>query len=185
MQTILTIGLDAFVTLLLGATIFFCAQLNKRIRILQDSKSELAELIRQFDESTHAATYSIQEIHKASKKLNENMQARLDKANYLADDLAFMIEKANKMADRMEGNINSPKAPPREAPRGRAAEEEVPEIPTRRAADAPRTRQEVEPRLERRAAPVEAVEPEAPQRRLGARVRSRSEQELFDAMKQR
>ncbi len=98
-------GMDLSVALMLGLTIYYCIKLNKRIQILQDSKSELALLIKQFDESTQQATSSITEIQKASKKINENIQAKLDKANYIADDLAFMIERGNKTADKMEGRI--------------------------------------------------------------------------------
>ncbi len=106
-ELVLSLIMDASVAVLLSVTIFFCARLNKRVQVLQDSKSELAQLIYQFDESTKQATVSIQEIHKASKKINENMQLKLDKANYLADDLAFMIERANKTADRIEQQLNS------------------------------------------------------------------------------
>jgi uncharacterized protein YoxC len=104
---IVTLALDVLVALLLGLTIIFCVKLNRRIRVLQDSKSELAELIRQFDESTNNATESIQEIHRASKRINENIQSKLDKANYLANDLEFMIDRANKVADKMDGQISN------------------------------------------------------------------------------
>jgi Mg2+ and Co2+ transporter CorA len=106
-ELILSLLLDGTVALLLAVTIFYCIKLNRRVQLLQDSKSELAHLIQQFDESTKQATVSIHEIHKASKKINENIQMKLDKANYLADDLAFMIERANKTADRIEQQISS------------------------------------------------------------------------------
>ena len=104
---VLKLLLDGLVALLLFLTIIYCRKLNKRIRILQDSKSELASLIEQFDESTERATHSIAEIHEASRRIAENMQHKLDKANFLADDLSFMIEKGSKLADRMEGKIGN------------------------------------------------------------------------------
>jgi Domain of unknown function (DUF6468) len=105
-EILLKIILDVMVALLLAATIFYCRKLNFRIKLLQDSKSELGVLIRQFDEATQMAVASIQEIHRASRKIGENIQGKLDKANYLANDLEFMIERANKTADKIAKNIS-------------------------------------------------------------------------------
>jgi Domain of unknown function (DUF6468) len=106
-ELIIMLVLDSFVALLLAATIYYCTKLNNRVKQLQDSKSELAMLIQQFDESTRLATVSITEIQRASKKINENIEAKLQKANYLADDLSFMIERANKSADRIEQQLGN------------------------------------------------------------------------------
>lgn len=202
--TVISVLLNAFVALLLGVTIFYCLKLNKRIRILQDSKSELAQLIEKFDMSTQQATYSIQEIHKASKKINENIQVKLDKANYLADDLAFMIEKANKMADRMEGGISASRPggarsqtaaemrqrPVREEP-ARGEDDEGPSLADKLAA-----RNNAKKPAEGKAAGGKTLDGMMERlselqgkggtqggRKVSARPRSRSEQELMEALK--
>jgi hypothetical protein len=105
-EILLKIILDVMVASLLAATIFYCRKLNYRIKLLQDSKSELGQLIKQFDEATQTAIASIQEIHRASRKIGENIQGKLDKANYLANDLEFMIERANKTADKIAKQIS-------------------------------------------------------------------------------
>lgn len=102
---LLKLLLEVSVAVMLSITIYYCIKLNKRIQILQDSKSELAQLIMKFDESTQQATQSIVEIQRASKKINDNIQEKLNKANFIADDLAFMIERGNKTANVMEGQI--------------------------------------------------------------------------------
>lgn len=104
-EIIIKMLLDITVAALLCATIFYCKKLNIRIKLLQDSKSELAQLIKQFDASTKAAVDNIQDIHKASRKISDNIQAKLDKANYLANDLEFMIERADKTANKIERTI--------------------------------------------------------------------------------
>lgn len=90
---------------LLMATIGYCRVLNKRIKILQDGKSELANLLQYFDESTTRASESIVALQASSKKIGENMQVRIDKVNYLMDDLAFMIEKGNRLVDQLDANF--------------------------------------------------------------------------------
>lgn len=199
-ETVISLTLNLFVALLLGVTIFYCLKLNKRIRVLQDSKSELAQLIEKFDMSTQQATYSIQEIHKASKKINENIQTKLDKANYLADDLAFMIEKANKMADRMEGTITSSRGPVRQ----QAAAEATRRAPREEIRDDDAEGPSLADKLAARASMKKPAEGKAGGKTLdgmmerlselqgkggaggkkvSARPRSRSEQELMEALK--
>ncbi len=211
--------LDAVVAGLLGITIIYCWKLNKRIRILQDSKSELAQLIEKFDESTQQATRSINEIHTVSKKINESIKARVEKANYIADDLAFMIEKGNKLASRMEHDISDtrkkvsgPAKPEsraearpgrvtatRRRPEGRdeliaegnspgAAEEE--DTRRTRARPSAETKDKragaLEGMLEKiSAGKTEKKEGAATGRkvRAGVRLRSKTEQELYDALK--
>ena len=200
-QLVLNVMMDGLMALLLVVTIFYCWKLNKRIRILQDSKSELSNIIRQFDESTQKATRSIGEIHEATSRIAENMQHKIDKANYLADDLQFMIEKGNKIADRMEGGISAGRK------RGSSSSrEQVDEAPKRRSApkkertthmvdDAESKPDEVDSaksslesvlkrmsgRNKEESAP--AAPAGAKRKRPSARLRSKAEQELFDALK--
>jgi uncharacterized protein YoxC len=102
MDTVLSLMLDITMAVLLIATIVYCRRLNRRIQVLQDSRSELAQIIREFDESTERATKSIAEIHEATQRLSDNMQHKIDKANYLVDDLQTMIEKGNRIAGAVE-----------------------------------------------------------------------------------
>lgn len=102
---ILNLLLNFLIVGLLMATISYCWVLNRRIKILQDSKSELAHLLKYFDESTTRASESIVALQTASKKIGENIQMRIDKVNYLMDDLAFMIEKGNSVANKLDANF--------------------------------------------------------------------------------
>jgi hypothetical protein len=97
--------LNMLVVALLMATITYCWILNRRIKILQDSKSELSSLLQYFDESTTRASESIIALQSASKKIGDNIQTRIDKANYLMDDLVFMIEKGSKLANQLEASF--------------------------------------------------------------------------------
>lgn len=132
---------DIVVLLFLGVTIYVCFKLNKRIEALQDGRSELAEIVHEFDETTRRATESIAELHAATQRISENMQHRIDKANFLADDLQMLIERGNKMITKLEphageGRSTSGRAPspkpqsqPASEPRMRSrAEEELAQL---------------------------------------------------------
>ncbi|MDX1974885.1 MAG: DUF6468 domain-containing protein [Rickettsiales bacterium] len=101
---------------LLMVTISYCWMLNRRIKVLQDSKSELAQLLRYFDESTQRASDSIVSLQNTSKKIGDNIQGRLEKANDMLDDLAFMIEKGNKVANQIEAGLAVQRARTRATP---------------------------------------------------------------------
>lgn len=102
---IANLALNVLMVALLVATIAYCWLLNRRIQMLQDSKGELANLMRHFDESTQRASDSIMALQNASKKIGETMQSRIDKANFMLDDLSFMIEKGNKLANQLEASL--------------------------------------------------------------------------------
>lgn len=166
MGQVLSVLLDFLMAGLLLATIIYCLKLNRRIKVLQDSKSELARIIREFDDSTKRATQSINEIHAATMRISENMQHKIDKANYLADDLEMMIEKGNKLTGKVD-------AGPLRPVRSQA------EIPPAAASAPKRTLADIMPARAPEAAA--ATEPSEASRRP-LRMRSRAEQDLMNLM---
>ncbi len=195
--------MNILIIVLLAVTIGYCWVLNRRIRILQDSKSELAQLLKHFDESTQRASESIIALQTASKKIGENIQFRIEKANYLLDDMAFMIERGNKLASQLEANFAVSRARARVAEGEAAAEAEAPEesAPAEKPVNPPPLAKTVSNR-EKMAASLEAVlervvgrnrtllggeeelpVPPFPRERQPTRARSKAEQELLDMIK--
>lgn len=105
------LGINVVVVGLLVTTISYCWVLNKRIRILQDSRSDMAEMLKHFDESTRRAEGSIAQLQGASRKIAETIENRLEKANLMADDLTFLMERASRLADRLENATTSKPKP--------------------------------------------------------------------------
>lgn len=161
---VLSVIMNGLMACLLLATIIYCLRLNSRIRVLQDSKSELASIIREFDESTQRATNNINEIHAATMRISENMQHKIDKANYLANDLDVLIERGNKMTGKVDASPARTSTPMRA--------ESAMSAPARSMAD-------IMPARSTEAATQ--AEPEAGGRRP-LRTRSRAEQELMNLM---
>ncbi len=75
--------------------------------MLQDGRSEFANVLSQFDTATKRAMTSVTELQTVSKKIADALQLKIDKANFLADDLAFLIEKSNKLITQLE-QLNLP-----------------------------------------------------------------------------
>ncbi len=154
---VLSVFMDAMMAGLLLATIVYCLKLNRRIKVLQDSKSELARIIREFDASTTRATQNINDIHAATTRISENIQMKIDKANYLANDLEMMIERGNKMMGKPDAS------PIRQAP-----------PPSRPVADMTPARSPQPPASETASTEAAARRP--------LRSRSRAEQELLSLL---
>jgi hypothetical protein len=101
-QTFLALLFNCILASLLVATISYCSKLSKRIKILQDGRKEFGAMLMQFDDATSKAVMSVNELQTVSKKMTDALQLKIDKANFLADDLAFLIEKSNKVILQLE-----------------------------------------------------------------------------------
>ncbi len=161
---VLSLFVNIFMAGLLSATLWYCWRLNNRIKLLQDSRSELAKIIREFDASTQRATQSIADIHAATARLSDNIQHKIDKANYLATDLELMIERGNKIIGGNRSGEIPPRAP-REMPRSTPVESSP--VPSRAALE------------KAHGVDIKESTGEPPRRRL----RSRAEQDVVSLLK--
>jgi len=174
---------------LLMATISYCWVLNRRIKILQDSKSELANLLRHFDEATDRASESIIALQSASKKISENIQVRIDKVNYLMEDLSFMIEKGNRLADKLDANFAVTRARSRitpEEPKMEETAEEAEETHIKPIPVLEKTKQKEKPSMSLEAVlekVVGKVKSQQAKPTANKNSRSKAEQELLDMIR--
>lgn len=104
-----TLILDVVLIAFLAVTIGYAVVLNRKLTALRRNKSELQQLAATFTQATLKAEDSIDRIGTGTEALQE----RVNKAQGLRDDLAFLIDRANSAADRLEGAIRTarPKAP--------------------------------------------------------------------------
>lgn len=108
--------LDLFVVSLLVPTIIFAVILNNRLAVLRKNKEELARLIAAFNEATMRAESGIPKLRKASEDAGKAIQEKMDRAQMLRDDLAFMVERAETMAGRLEEAIRQGRSEARAMP---------------------------------------------------------------------
>lgn len=94
--------LDVMVAVLLAVTIVYAWVLNQRLSQLRRNRDDLAKVVSSFNEATARAEAGIPKLRKAAEETGLALQERVEKAQSLRDDLAFMIERADAMADRLE-----------------------------------------------------------------------------------
>lgn len=115
--------LDLMLTALLGVTIVYAMVLNRRLRRLREGESEMRSLIEGFNSATEQAQRNLAQMSAMAKdaargpanpnwaSVQERLNQDIDKAQSLRDDLAYMLERAEHMADRMEGAAASARTP--------------------------------------------------------------------------
>ncbi|MCH7937622.1 MAG: hypothetical protein IH994_11115 [Proteobacteria bacterium] len=94
---------DLFVAVLLVVTIGYAIVLNKRLGKLRGDKVELEKLATTFGESTIRAEDSIEKLRNTADML----QGRMEKAEALRDDLAFLIDRGGQAADKLEDLVRA------------------------------------------------------------------------------
>ncbi|HVI49894.1 MAG TPA: DUF6468 domain-containing protein [Candidatus Sulfotelmatobacter sp.] len=117
--------LDVIVAILLAATIAYAWILNRRLGDLRRNRDEMARLVNAFNDATARAEAGIPKLRRAADEAGATLQERVEKAQTLRDDLAFMIERAEAMANRLEGTVRQArdvKIPPSAPAPGPAAQ---------------------------------------------------------------
>jgi hypothetical protein len=99
--------LDIVVILLLIPTIIYAITLNRRLTALRKSRDELSKVVNSFNEATMRAEAGIPKLKKATTEANGLLKDRVEKAQTLRDDLAFMIERAEELASRLESGVRA------------------------------------------------------------------------------
>lgn len=97
--------LDVVIACLLAVTSVYCWRLNGKIGAFKSAKQEMDQIIRAFDSSIRQAHDSISILKAASTDKNIQVIRDLEKIRYLANDLAFLVEKGEKVASSLESSI--------------------------------------------------------------------------------
>lgn len=117
----LSLILDIAIIVLLVPTIVYAMLLNSRLADLRRNRDELTRLIASFNEATQRAESGIPRLRKAADEAGRSLQDRVEKAQILRDDLAFMVDRAESMAGRLDSRARDPRpaaGEPRAEPRG-------------------------------------------------------------------
>lgn len=136
--------LEALLAVLLVATIGYAAMLDKRLRTLRQSRDEMQALIASFTAATAHAQAGLISLRETSQSAGESLQSDIERAKSLRDDLSFLLDRGNSLADRLEGGIGAARVAvksqvPRAKPEPIRAEEEHEEPkPVVRLAETPK-----------------------------------------------
>jgi hypothetical protein len=184
----LTMMVEILVAVLLLITLGISLVLNRRLGNLRANQDEMRRLIGDFDKALAKARHGMTELKSASASADTAHEERMKQARTLRDELGFMIETADRLADRLAGEASGNRAARQErAPGERPAAERggLERVLERAAAERPATP------AARPQAPVTPFPPKKPAippvgnaRDFKIEPRSEAERELLMALRQ-
>ena len=129
MEWILELGLSG----LLLATLFHALRLERALGVLKRDRTALEALVAGFAASTSQAETSVLRLRQTADGAGQDIVRRIDTATTLKDDIAFLIERGDRLADRLESLVRQTR--PIAAPAAAMAETADPEPRARSQAE--------------------------------------------------
>lgn len=190
MSPVISLVLDLVMVGLLVATIAYAIILNRQIIRLRESRGEMAELIKGLNEAMTKAEQGVRGMKRNAAETGEGLQRAIDKAAALRDELQFMIEAGNTLADRLSGfSDNDRPKPAAVRPAGGAGRQPSASVAAalRPLLEEAEAAEAAAPPLPRRAAPSAPPksDDDADRPRPGEEGLSRAERELLRALENR
>ncbi len=108
--------IDLILAGLLLATLIHAVRLERALGVLKRDRGALEGLVASFNASTQQAEASIQKLRQATDSAGRDLARQTDIAGALKDDLAFLTERGERLADRLETGVRAAR-PMTEAPR--------------------------------------------------------------------
>jgi hypothetical protein len=99
--------LEIVLILLLGATLVQAIRLERALSALKRDRSSLESLVVGFNASTHQAEDGIQQLRAVADGAGRNIESQLSRSTSLKDDLAFLTERGDRLADRLDGLVRA------------------------------------------------------------------------------
>jgi len=107
---------------LLLATLFHAVRLERALGVLKRDRAALEELVAGFNQSTRAAEHGIERLRDAADGAGRQIARQVDTATRLKDDLVFLTERGDTLADRLDQMVRDARSLAEPPPRLRAIE---------------------------------------------------------------
>ncbi|OFX08773.1 MAG: hypothetical protein A2516_09090 [Alphaproteobacteria bacterium RIFOXYD12_FULL_60_8] len=140
-----TIALDILIVSLLIPTIAYAVILNGKLSALRKNRDDLAKVIQGFNEATLRAEAGIPKLRQAAGDASQSLHDEVAKAQALRDDLAYMVERGESLADRLESSVRAARGESKPEPKGVSAALSASQAEDKKrdfAADAPPSKRE-------------------------------------------
>jgi hypothetical protein len=131
--------LEIALVVLLAATLFHALRLERALGVLKRDRAALEALISGFNDSTRLAEAGIERLREMSDGAGRQIARHLESGQELREDLRYLIERGEKLADRLDRGTRSGRMAGTETASGPTVFAPQPE-----AGEAPRARSQAE-----------------------------------------
>jgi len=109
--------LELALVVLLAATLFHAVRLERALGVLKRDRVQLQELVAGFNDSTRQAEIGIQRLRAVADGAGAQIARHVDAGLPLKSDLAMLIERGNRLADRLDALVSAGRPLVSEPPR--------------------------------------------------------------------
>jgi Domain of unknown function (DUF6468) len=102
--------LEIALIVLLAATLFHALRLERALGVLKRDRAALEALVRDFNASTREAEAGIERLRTAADTIGRDLARHSAAAATLKDDLGFLLERAERTADRLDASLRAGRA---------------------------------------------------------------------------
>ena len=100
------ITFDIIISALLFIVAVYSIILGRRISRFNSTKVELVKFLDDFNSSISRAEKNINELKEMGSAVDENLKSQIKKARFIANDLSFLSEKGEGVANSLESKIS-------------------------------------------------------------------------------
>ena len=99
--------LESALLILLATTLVHAIRLERALGVLKRDRAVLEELVEGFNESTRQAENGIERLRNAADGAGRQMARQIEVGQRLRDDLNFLADRSDKLAERLEHAVRS------------------------------------------------------------------------------
>lgn len=99
--------INLLVIILLVPAIIYVYKLDKNLTLMRQNQDALMKLIEALNDATYKAENSIPKLKSVTESSSNDLKEVVDNAKELKDDLLFINERADNLADRLEDAIKN------------------------------------------------------------------------------
>ncbi len=92
---------------LLAATLFHAIRLERALGVLRRDRAMLEQLVSGFNSATHEAQLGVERLRGAADGVGRELAAQIARAGGLRQDLEFLAQRGEAVADRMEAGLRA------------------------------------------------------------------------------
>jgi hypothetical protein len=108
--------LELVLVALLAVTLFHAVRLERALGVLKRDRATLEALIAGFNASTQQAELGIERLRATADGAGRQIARQAELATSLRDDLSFLAERGERLADRLDGLVRAARPMAAEAP---------------------------------------------------------------------
>ena len=94
-------GLDIILVVMVGIGLYQAMRLIQHLRGLRQSRGEMERFVHEFNATVLRAEAGIKGLRNAARDSGDDLEKLVEKAMYLRDELQFLVESANGIAERL------------------------------------------------------------------------------------